>query len=133
MRTLPPRPPSPPSGPPIGTNFSRRNETIPEPPSPALTFTTARSMNIASLASDSGPQHLCGVEGVRRDDALERGQRLGHPFGRRTDVHGAVQVRVELPLLAARSARGDHAQLAPREIEPGPAEHFSVPLGDHPR
>ena len=30
-------PPSPPSGPPIGTNFSRRNETMPEPPSPAFT------------------------------------------------------------------------------------------------
>jgi len=31
--TLPPRPPSPPSGPPIGMYFSRRNEATPFPPS----------------------------------------------------------------------------------------------------
>ena len=33
---LPPRPPSPPSGPPWGTNFSRRKLADPLPPSPAI-------------------------------------------------------------------------------------------------
>src|SRR5690606_113943 len=42
---LPPRPPSPPSGPPFGMNFSRRNDTIPLPPSPAMTSMCASSMN----------------------------------------------------------------------------------------
>ena len=37
-RRLPPSPPSPPDGPPLGTNFSRRNATAPLPPSPALTW-----------------------------------------------------------------------------------------------
>ena len=36
-RTSPPWPPSPPSGPPLGTNFSRRKDIAPFPPSPALT------------------------------------------------------------------------------------------------
>ena len=33
-QTSPPRPPSPPSGPPNSTNFSRRKDTAPAPPSP---------------------------------------------------------------------------------------------------
>src|ERR1051325_326532 len=45
--TEPPWPPSPPSGPPWGTNFSLRKEEAPEPPVPATTWTTARSINIA--------------------------------------------------------------------------------------
>ena len=34
---LPPLPPCPPEGPPLGTNFSRRNATAPSPPLPAFT------------------------------------------------------------------------------------------------
>src|SRR5579885_3686679 len=44
--TSPPLPPSPPEGPPLGTNFSLRKATHPLPPSPAFTYTRARSMNI---------------------------------------------------------------------------------------
>src|SRR5438270_6099783 len=43
--TSPPRPPSPPSGPPLGTNFSRRKLTAPRPPSPAATSRTTSSRN----------------------------------------------------------------------------------------
>src|SRR4051812_11251845 len=42
----PPLPPSPPSGPPLGTNFSRRKLTHPRPPSPAWAKTLIRSTNI---------------------------------------------------------------------------------------
>ena len=44
--TLPPRPPSPPLGPPLGTNFSRRKETQPLPPSPASTVIRAWSTSM---------------------------------------------------------------------------------------
>src|SRR4029077_9602907 len=44
----PPRPPSPPSGPPFGTNFSRRKLTHPRPPFPACAKTFTRSTNMAS-------------------------------------------------------------------------------------
>src|SRR5512143_60578 len=43
-RTLPPFPPSPPSGPPRGTNFSRRKLTQPRPPSPDRTVIVASSL-----------------------------------------------------------------------------------------
>ena len=35
-----------PLGPPLGTNFSRRNEVQPEPPVPAVTRILARSMKV---------------------------------------------------------------------------------------
>src|SRR5207237_10808361 len=47
--TSPPRPPSPPSGPPLGTNFSRRKLTEPRPPLPAWAKTLIRSTNISLL------------------------------------------------------------------------------------
>src|ERR1700720_1625299 len=66
---LPPRPPSPPSGPPRGTYFSRRNETAPLPPSPAITSMTASSKN---FTTQKGPW-AAGERGQtaryrRRDD-----------------------------------------------------------------
>src|SRR5258708_29318498 len=42
----PPFPPSPPSGPPLGTNFSRRKLTQPLPPSPALAWILIWSTNM---------------------------------------------------------------------------------------
>ncbi len=42
----PPFPPSPPSGPPALIYFSRRNDTAPSPPSPALIVILALSTNI---------------------------------------------------------------------------------------
>ncbi len=44
MLTSPPLPPSPPSGPPLGTNFSRRKLTQPLPPAPARTKNLALSI-----------------------------------------------------------------------------------------
>jgi hypothetical protein len=43
--TLPPWPPSPPSGPPNGTDFSRRKLALPRPPLPACTLAVASSTN----------------------------------------------------------------------------------------
>src|ERR1700687_999772 len=53
--TFPPRPPFPPSGPPRGTNFSRRKLRAPAPPSPPLTKILTRSVNIRSTPSASLP------------------------------------------------------------------------------
>src|SRR4029450_11376831 len=47
---VPPFPPSPPSGPPEGTNFSRRKLTQPAPPSPPLTNTSISSTNMPYTA-----------------------------------------------------------------------------------
>src|SRR5215468_1999449 len=46
--TLPPWPPSPPSGPPRGTNFSRRKLHAPSPPRPALIWIQTSSTNIGT-------------------------------------------------------------------------------------
>src|SRR5438132_14349153 len=54
MTTSPPRPPSPPLGPPLGTNFSRRNARHPLPPSPALTRMMTSSINIWDGARATG-------------------------------------------------------------------------------
>jgi hypothetical protein len=43
MITSPPFPPSPPSGPPKGTNFSRRKVIAPSPPLPAFTLISVKS------------------------------------------------------------------------------------------
>jgi hypothetical protein len=45
---LPPWPPSPPSGPPRGTNFSRRKLHAPSPPRPALIWIRTSSTNIGA-------------------------------------------------------------------------------------
>src|SRR5689334_15063079 len=52
--TLPPRPPSPPSGPPIGVRHSLRNEVQPEPPVPPSTLITTRSMNKGRGKGEAG-------------------------------------------------------------------------------
>src|SRR3546814_14698254 len=52
--TSPPLPPSPPSGPPIGVCASRRNDTLPAPPSPPLTWSPHSSTNC-----DPHPCHWC--------------------------------------------------------------------------
>src|SRR5207244_11853830 len=56
--TSPPRPPTPPSGPPFGTNFSRRKLTHPRPPFPARTKTLIRSTNIQGLKLPLAPPHV---------------------------------------------------------------------------
>src|ERR1700759_2773521 len=94
----PPRPPSPPSGPPMGTNFSRRNETMPEPPSPAFTFTTTRSMNIL-FPLHSCPEHADCLVAVVPDDVRKCVNCGGPRLRRGADVQRAVQMRMQLPLL----------------------------------
>src|SRR5688572_22838696 len=93
--TSPPRPPSPPSGPPIGANFSRRNEVAPDPPVPALTLTMTRSMNTSALGStlpfgwgSCGFSKLGSIEAPRAGSTDEVDQdawdkwddRIGLPF-----------------------------------------------------
>src|SRR5919199_2421546 len=102
--TSPPRPPSPPSGPPIGANFSRRNELAPEPPVPASTLITTRSTNIASPVPDACPEEPVargGVAGHHRRRHVQRALDLGVARAR---VYGAVQVRVQLPVLSLHGA-----------------------------
>src|SRR4030095_11060194 len=100
--TLPPRPPSPPSGPPLGMNFSRRNEAQPLPPSPATTSIVASSMNFMLIPiahrkqkgpAANGRAFVCDARGQR---ALGR-----HRFGlhanntatlrpANTELHGSL-------------------------------------------
>src|SRR5215469_18949119 len=69
--TLPPWPPSPPSGPPKGTNFSRRKLTLPRPPWPAWTLIRASSTNFMGDAARAppAPARPLGRLGELRQDA----------------------------------------------------------------
>src|SRR5689334_12899632 len=97
----------------MGTNFSRRKELMPDPPSPAFTRTTTRSMNMTSLSLDARPKHARGNGAFGAHDGFQRVD------GRRDDACGdanvqrAVQMRVQLPILPRRDANGQDAQLAP--------------------
>src|SRR5205085_4720985 len=62
--TSPPRPPSPPSGPPLGTNFSRRKLTHPRPPFPACAKILMRSINTTRNPATVNP--MCHLEAPRR-------------------------------------------------------------------
>src|SRR5689334_17718448 len=130
--TLPPRPPSPPSGPPIGTNFSRRKELIPDPPSPALVCTTTRSMNIVLLPFHTRPQepHRSGT--LRWKDRRERFDCFVNRVRGHTNIERSTKMRVQLTILLGRRARGYDAELAPREIEVGSGQHLTVAFEDHP-
>src|SRR5262245_47415799 len=97
--TSPPRPPSPPSGPPSGTNFSRRNEMMPDPPSPALTRTTTRSMNTSLLTLNARPQQSHGSHALVAHDVEECVDQLIDHSRRHADVEGTVQMRVKLTIL----------------------------------
>src|SRR5258706_830020 len=59
-KRLPPRRRSPRSGPPRGTNFSRRNEAEPSPPLPACSSTVASSMNFIGARSRPAQCRRCG-------------------------------------------------------------------------
>src|SRR3954466_246304 len=132
MMTSPPRPPSPPSGPPIGTNFSRRKELMPEPPSPALTRTTTRSMNMTSLSFDPGPEQprRCGAIGP--DHRLQRLHGRRHDARCDADIQRAVEMRMQLPILLRSHAHGSDAQLTPSKVQPPTRKPLAVSLHDHP-
>src|SRR5512135_3712246 len=95
MMTCPPLPPSPPSGPPLGTNFSRRKLTQPLPPSPALTWIWASSTNI--------PVTTLALSGQKKGMVADHPSNIQHPGFRRSDdvdpsaveLHGAVGHREE--------------------------------------
>src|SRR5688500_5346215 len=127
--TSPPRPPSPPSGPPIGTNFSRRNDEMPDPPSPAFTWIRTRSMNVIAYSipeSDGARPQFVGHNSFQR---LERG---GVDRGRYPRITAPVQMRLQLPILSRGRARCDDAELAPSQIQLRPAEHLAVAFVNHP-
>src|SRR6185503_1466398 len=88
--TSPPFPPSPPSGPPRGTHASRRKETQPLPPSPALILIFASSRNMGGRGYPFRPQKQ-GRSGRCRvryeDDAPDRA-RARLPGSRRPDREG---------------------------------------------
>src|ERR1700736_858320 len=60
--TLPPRPPSPPSGPPIGVRHSLRKLVHPEPPVPPSTLITTRSMNTYCSGVQIGTLRLASTK-----------------------------------------------------------------------
>src|SRR5690349_16659896 len=114
--TSPPRPPSPPSGPPSGTNFSRRNETMPEPPSPAFTFTTTRSMNI-SFPPDARPKHARRRHAFALEASAERVQHLIDHDWVDSNIDCSMEMRVKLPILRRGRTCGNDAELAPLKVE----------------
>src|SRR2546427_469794 len=85
---LPPRPPSPPSGPPLGTYLKRANDDAPEPPVPATTRTTARSMK---LTAPPRPRAVPPrpSPGARAGAAPDRGPRSAPHPPRRRDARRA--------------------------------------------
>src|SRR5438445_2143794 len=90
---LPPRPPSPPSGPPRGTNFSRRNEALPSPPWPAITSIFASSKNFIEIKKPrAGRGSFVDEEPLRL---------------RRLDRHGGLAVRPVLRVLHVAGDRGE--------------------------
>src|SRR5688572_9147969 len=131
MMMSPPRPPSPPSGPPIGTNFSRRNDEAPDPPVPAFTLTTTRSMNIGR-SLDPGPQHPVPGRVVRRHEHADRTEGVGDRGLRGAGVQCTMQVGVQLPVLSRCRTGGNDAELPARQIEAGTRQDLSVPFDDHP-
>src|SRR5690606_29259951 len=132
--TLPPRPPSPPSGPPMGTLDSRRNDTLPDPPLPALTRTTTRSMNTASSSVRNDPvqQPVEPLGHIRGQERRDHVQHVVQFAVSRSGIDGSVQVRMQLSLLHVRRANGHDAQLAPPKVQRGPAKQLAVTLHDHP-
>src|SRR5512134_2997174 len=84
--TLPPRPPSPPSGPPIGMNFSRRKLAQPAPPLPAAMSMTTSSTNFMALPGATEKRKSPGAPGLRLP--LARVVRSG-----RVDRHGLAAQR----------------------------------------
>src|SRR5439155_2470408 len=74
--TSPPRPPSPPSGPPLGMYFSRRKETHPAPPSPALTWMVASSTNMDADCNEKPTAEPWALELVRAVSRMLRGLRF---------------------------------------------------------
>src|SRR5688572_7592493 len=125
MITSPPAPPSPPSGPPMGTNFSRRNEEIPEPPSPAFTLMRTRSMNVMT---DALPEVDGASQQLVRDHTVQGLKRGRNRLRRHARIEGAVQMRLELTILSRRRTCSNDTQLASRQVELRPAEHLAVAL-----
>ena len=105
---------------------------MPEPPSPALTLTTTRSMNTRYFPR------------TRAQSKSHRSRaRLAKQIGDRIDV--ASTTPGSTPALIApcrcecscrscvrRRARRDDAELAAREVEAGTRQHFAVAFDDHP-
>src|SRR5438105_3177413 len=124
----PPFPPSPPEGPPRGAYFSRRNATAPGPPSPALTWISASSMNCmgdqrASRRARSKTRDTAGTASV----GGQRGRPGRPPLRlrarlRRQDVH----VRAVVGLLPVLHLPLDHG------VDGEVAAHPHGAAGMHP-
>src|ERR1044071_9426375 len=99
---LPPRPPSPPSGPPLGTYLNRAKDEAPDPPVPATTCTTARSMKLtlapASKATRRFPFRGLPEKALQaREPPRLRGALLRRSV-RHADASAAAAWRPESPL-----------------------------------
>src|SRR5512139_1680952 len=116
--TLPPFPPFPPSGPPRGTNFSRRKLTQPRPPSPERTVIVASSMKCmngetSGGGEDGNPLAVFPHAVVLHHpvDQREEGVVLSHP-----DVGAGVDRGP--PLADEDGAGGDGLAAEPLHAEP---------------
>src|SRR5215510_14001871 len=100
-RMLPPSPPLPPSGPPRGTNFSRRKLMQPLPPLPAAAVMSTSSTNMAGSPGVAG--HEWPAAG-KAGELLGRGGRndRDEPAVRAVvlELHGAGHLREQRVVLA---------------------------------
>src|SRR5688572_6835151 len=123
MYTDPPLPPSPPSGPPRGTNFSRRKLRAPLPPCPAATWiSTSSTKDIVcsqqfTVCSRRKPQ-TANRRLFQRQDGDHAA--LGAVIA---ELHRAVDLREERVVLAEPDVEAG--------AEPAPAlTHQDRPAGD---
>src|SRR5574337_432122 len=132
---LPPRPPSPPSGPPLGLYLNRANELAPDPPVPAITRTTARSMNIghrAPAVPHAPPQLLDLLPLIEAQQWIDHRQHALDLGEGRPGVERPPEVGMQLPRRLQHRRLRHGAQLPAQQIEPGPRHGPPVPFGDHP-
>src|SRR5690606_34876193 len=126
--TAPPSPPSPPSGPPFGTYFSRRNETLPAPPSPARTRMRTSSRNVTSGL----PARERGAAGPRRRAPFEDRSGPGSVrLGERVDVDPHPLAALEPDRAVDR--REDRVVAAERDVQAGVVAGPDLPDEDRPR
>src|ERR1700690_1250755 len=110
-QTLPPLPPSPPSGQPKGKNFSRRKLTLPRPPLPACTRSTASSTNFIADAALSGygSGALIATTASAMPCSVRLARRRSLPFGARLGQYAHIHALVG-PLHAELHAPGHHRE-----------------------
>src|SRR5581483_1824137 len=115
--------PSPPSGPPLGTNFSRRKLSPPSPPRPACTWMRARSWNTARTVDG---RELAGVDDRDRAALAARPELDLAVLGGEDRVVAADARTRAGPEASAALAHEDHPGLNVLAGEDLHAEHLRI-------